>query len=108
MTQPRPSLPPAAEPPIDEAALADLSLPDSSALVRHADGYYWVAPDGRQEFGPFETAQEALDDMNAAGEDDIEPGSTLQEVEQELGLSEWVDSDTGELAEQTWTRLEDH
>jgi len=96
------------EPALEEAALADLSLPDSGALVRHPDGFYWLAPDGRQEFGPFATAQEALDDMNAAGEEGIEPGETLQEAEQELGLSEWVDSDTGELAEQTWTRLEDH
>lgn len=107
-------MPPKAAPPAvldvepDAAALADLSLPDSAALVRHADGYYWVAPDGRQEFGPFATAQEAQDDMNAAGDEVIEPGETLQEAEQELGLADWVDSETGELAEQTSTRLEDH
>lgn len=106
MRSPKPAPPAEAEP--DAAALADLSLPDSAALVRHPDGYYWVAPDGRQEFGPFASAQEALDDMNAAGDEAIEIGETLEEAERELGLAEWVDSETGVLAEQTSTRLEDH
>jgi hypothetical protein len=96
------------EPGFDEASLADSTLPDDGSVVRHPDGYYWLAPDGHQEFGPFATLQEALDDMNAAGDDSIEPGETLQEAEQELGLADWVDADTGELAEQTGTRLEDH
>lgn len=96
------------EPGFDEASLADSTLPDDGSVVRHPDGYYWLAPDGHQEFGPFSTLQEALDDMNAAGDDSIEPGETLQEAEQELGLADWVDADTGELAEQTGTRLEDH
>lgn len=96
------------EPGFDEASLADTSLPDSGSVVRHPDGYYWLAADGHQQFGPFATVQEALDDMNAAGEESIEPGETLQEAEQELGLADWVDADTGELAEGTATRLEDH
>ena len=96
------------EPGFDEASLADTSLPDSGTVVRHPDGYYWLAPDGHQQFGPFASVQEALDDMNAAGDESIEPGETLQEAEQELGLADWVDADTGELAEGTATRLEDH
>lgn len=96
------------EPGFDEASLADASLPDDSSLVRHPDGYYWVAPDGLQEFGPFATAEEALADMNAGSDEAPEPGETLQEAEQELGLADWVDADTGELAEGTGTRLEDH
>lgn len=96
------------EPGFDEASLADTSLPDAGSLVRHPDGYYWVAPDGHQEFGPFTTAEEALADMNAGSDEAPEPGETLQEAEQELGLADWVDADTGELAEGTGTRLEDH
>jgi hypothetical protein len=96
------------EPGFDEASLRDSSLPDDGNVVRHPDGYYWLAADGHQQFGPFSTLQEALEDMHAAGEDSIEPGETLQEAEQELGLTDWVDADTGELAEQTGTRLEDH
>lgn len=106
MMSPKPAFSNTVEP--DGATLADLSLPDAGALLRHADGYYWVAPDGRQEFGPFATAQEALDDMYTAADDSIEPGETLEEAERELGLADWVDADTGELAEGTTTRLEDH
>lgn len=96
------------EPGFDEASLADASLPDDGSLVRHPDGYYWIAPDGHNEFGPFATAAEALADMNAGGDETPEPGETLQEAEQELGLADWVDADTGELAEGTGMRLEDH
>lgn len=96
------------EPGFDEASLADASPPDDGSLVRHPDGYYWIAPDGHQEFGPFATAAEALADMNAGSDEAPEPGETLHEAEQELGLADWVDADTGELAEGTGTRLEDH
>jgi hypothetical protein len=96
------------EPGFDEASLADASLPDAGSVVCHPDGYYWIAPDGHQEFGPFATAEEALADMNAGSDEAPEPGETLQEAEQELGLADWVDADTGELAEGTGTRLEDH
>lgn len=92
----------------DAAAAADMSLPDSGSLVRHPDGYYWLSADGHQQFGPFATQEEALLDMHAAGEDTLEPGETLLEAEQELGLSDWVDPDFGGLAEGTGTRLEDH
>lgn len=96
------------EPGFDEASLADTSLPDQDTIVHHPDGYYWIAPDGHQEFGPFETVEEAVADMNSAADESLEPGETLQEAEQELGLADWVDSDTGGLAEETSTRLEDH
>ncbi len=101
---------PAPAPAIEDTPAADdLSLPDVDALVQHPDGWYWLAPDGKQQFGPFATAEEALADMTAAADDDVvEPGETLQEVEDELGLTGWVDPDTGELAEGTHTRIEDH
>lgn len=95
----------------DEEVVAgdDLSLPWREQLIDHPDGWYWLAPDGKQQFGPFATAEEALADMNSAADDEvIEPGETLQEAEQELGLADWLDPDTGELAEGTQTRIEDH
>lgn len=92
----------------EEARELDLSLPDSGALVRHPDGYYWLSGDGRIEVGPYPTAEAALADMHRAEEEDIEPDETLPEAEQALGLSDWVDPDTGELAEATHTRIEDH
>lgn len=93
----------------EPAALDDLSVPDRDALVQHPDGWYWLAPDGKDQFGPFATAEEALADMTAAADDDVvEPGETLQEAEDELGIADWVDPDTGSLAEGTHTRIEDH
>jgi hypothetical protein len=92
----------------EDSALGDLAPPDNDALVQHPDGYYWLARDGSQQFGPFASAAEALADMNAAAEDALEPGETLEEVEQELGVADWVDPDTGELAEDSRARIEEH
>lgn len=91
-----------------EAFLFDSVPPDSDAVVLHPDGYYWLAEDGRGQFGPFATVRAALADMHASGDDALEPGQTLEEAERDLGLASWVDADTGELAEDTLTRLEDH
>lgn len=68
-------------------------------IILRPDGYYWVAIDGTQEFGPYDTVESALADMQANAEESPEPGETLQEAEGELGLSDWIDPDTGELAE---------
>ncbi len=93
----------------DEVAALDLTLPDSHALVRHPDGFYWLAGDGRLEIGPYATTEEALADLHrSADADDLEPEEILPEAEQALGLADWLDPDTGGLAEGTHTRLEDH
>jgi hypothetical protein len=69
-------------------------------IMVRPDGYYWQAPDGRQEFGPFETVESALADMEAFDdEDEAGPGETLQEAENEIGISDWIDPETGEPAE---------
>lgn len=68
-------------------------------VLKRPDGYYWMAPDGRQEVGPFRTYEEALADMQAASGEAPEPGEDLSEAESELGISEWIDPDTGEPAE---------
>ncbi len=105
--RPLPRLP--ADAAADETAPLDLTPPDSQALVHHPDGYYWLAADGRLEIGPYATAEAALADLHrSADEDDLEPDESLPEAEQALGLADWLDPDTGGLAEGTHTRLEDH
>jgi hypothetical protein len=37
--------------------------------------------------------------MGAVDEETSEPGESLQEAEDEIGIADWVDPDTGELAE---------
>ena len=96
------------EPVEDDTAPADLSVPDAGSLIQHPDGWYWLADHGGQEFGPFDSAADALADMNAAAEENLEPGETLEEAEDELGLAGWVDPETGELAEESHARIEDH
>jgi hypothetical protein len=78
-------------------------------IMHHPDGYYWQTPDGKQEFGPFEDLELALAHMQSAVEEESAgPGETLQEAEDELGVADWVDPDTGELAEgQSTPRLHD-
>jgi hypothetical protein len=40
--------------------------------------------------------------------DEVESDETLEEAEAEIGLSGWVDPDTGDLGESWKPRLEDH
>lgn len=88
--------------PVGAAAVIDetkASLEGVSPIVEHPDGFYWVAPDGRQEFGPFASAAEARADRDFANEESPVPGTSLREAEDEIGISDWIDPDTGELAE---------
>lgn len=96
------------EPPSDDTMAGALAPPDSGTLIQRPDGWYWLAEGSSQQFGPFASAAEAMADLNAAAEGDLEPGETLEEAEEELGMAGWVDPDTGELAEESHTRIEDH
>ena len=93
-----------ATPPAPIEELVDERL---ARVVEHPDGWYWVAPDGHQQFGPFESMEAVLADMDIAdaGPDN---GQTLGETERVLGLADWIDPETGTLAEDTPVRLEDH
>ncbi len=68
-------------------------------VVSHPDGYYWQALDGKQEIGPFDTLAEAMADMDSGDAAGWAPGETLAEAESEIGVSDWVDGDSGALAE---------
>ncbi|MBA3059351.1 MAG: hypothetical protein KJ614_05555 [Gammaproteobacteria bacterium] len=89
----------------DSNADADAEL---ERITARPDGYYWQTPDGRQEFGPFESLELAQADRDASDADDLGPGEMLQEVEQELGIASWIDPETGEPANgQSRPRLEE-
>jgi hypothetical protein len=79
-----------------EAPAADSS---GDQIVERPDGYYWLTSDGKQEFGPFETAEQAQADRDLADEEGPGAAETLQEAEDEIGISDWIDPDTGEPAE---------
>jgi len=68
-------------------------------IVERPDGYYWQAPDGHREFGPFERYALAEADRDAVDEEGLAPGESLREDEHEIGIADWIDPETGEPAE---------
>ena len=81
---------------------------DRARITERPDGFYWREKGGTRENGPFDTLLEAIEDMDYTPDATYEPGETLEEAEEELGLSTWVDPETGELSEEERPRLEDH
>lgn len=71
----------------------------SGEVVDRPDGFYWRSPDGTREGGPFETPELARDDMDVSEVPDQGPIESLQEVEREIGVADWIDPETGEPAE---------
>ncbi len=80
---------------------------DQTRIIERPNGFYWQSTDGGTEYGPFATLLEAVQDMQSAEDGGPEPGETLEEAEAELGLSDWVDPDTGGLAEEERPRIKD-
>ncbi len=80
---------------------------DETRIDERPDGFYWQAKTGGKEFGPFATLLEAVLDMEYRDSAQIEPGETLEEAEAEIGIADWIDSETGEPAEEGVPRLGD-
>lgn len=81
----------------DETLLQDERAP--ARIVERPDGFYWIATDGIGDVGPFETFELAQADRDAAAGESPEPGESLEEAEDEIGMNAWLDTDTGEPAE---------
>lgn len=72
-----------------------------SSVLERPDGFYWIDSETGDEYGPFATLLEAEQDMEYSADSDYEPGETLEEAEDELGISDWIDPDTGIPGEET-------
>jgi hypothetical protein len=81
---------------------------DRTRIIERPDGFYWQSSDGGRESGPFTTLLEAVEDMQYSADSDFEPGESVEQAEAEIGIAEWVDPETGELAEELTPRIEDH
>ena len=81
---------------------------DRARVIERPDGFYWQSKDGGKESGPFATLLEAVEDMQYSADSDYEPGESVEQAEAEIGIADWVDPDTGELAEEQGPRIEDH
>lgn len=73
-----------------------------SRLIERPDGFYWQDESSTKLYGPFPTVMEAKLDMQYCEDSDYEEGETLQEAEDEIGISDWVDPETG-LPAEGWT-----
>ena len=79
---------------------------DTRRIVERPDGFYWHdEKESDRIFGPFPTLLEATQDMEYNAESDYEPGETLEQAEEEIGMSDWIDPETGQPGEASF-RLE--
>jgi|SRR5690349_6290900 hypothetical protein len=77
-------------------------------VIERPDGFYRENAQGEM-VGPYATLAEAEADVLADGAaNDGDGADSLQEAESEVGISEWIDPDTGGPAEDNVPRLEDH
>jgi hypothetical protein len=81
---------------------------DRARVLERPDGFYWRSEDRKREYGPFPTLMSALSDMQETGDDSYEPGESLEEAEDEIGIAAWIDPDTGEPAEESGPRIKDN
>jgi len=88
----------------------EVAEPLQDRVIERPDGFYWESKAKDETHGPFATLAEAEADMlsgGAAAAEDLEPGESLHEAESELGISEWIDPDTGVPAEDSVPRIDD-
>ena len=80
---------------------------DRTRIIERPDGFFWQDKETDEMFGPFATLLETVQDMQYTPDSNYEPGESLAEAEAEVGMSEWIDPETGEPAEES-PRLEEH
>ncbi len=83
---------------------------DHTRILERPDGFYWIDEADSREYGPFATLIEAVEDM-LADDDDAppeNPDDAVRSAGEALGVSDWIDPETGELAEDERTRTDEH
>lgn len=77
-------------------------------VIERPDGFYWQDDADGKIYGPFPTAFAAIDDMqNEDTEGEFEEGESLAEAEAEIGITDWIDPDTGLPAEEVTSHYVD-
>ena len=74
---------------------------DHTRVIERPDGFYWLDSETGEEYGPFPSLLDAVQDMEYNAESDYEPGETLEQAEEEIGISDWIDPETGIPGEET-------
>jgi hypothetical protein len=81
---------------------------EKKRVFERPDGFYWQDLESGKTYGPFTTLLEAENDMRYSADAGIEPGESVEEAEDEIGMSRWVNPETGEPAEEQVPRIEEH
>jgi len=80
---------------------------EQAQVIERPDGFYWQDKLSGKEYGPFPTLLEAQQDMEGQSESGYEEGESLEDAEEEIGISTWIDPETGEPAEGVTPHLSD-
>ncbi|HMM50662.1 MAG: hypothetical protein DWB43_03705 [Lautropia sp.] len=83
---------------------------DHTRIIERPDGFYWQDDVDGREYGPFQTMFEAAADMQLADDEaaDEAGADDLRDAGELLGVPDWVDPDTGQLADDERTRTDEH
>jgi hypothetical protein len=93
-----------AMPPLIPATSSDF---DHTWIVERPDGFYWRDTDENREYGPFATLLDAMNDMQMLDDEALEAGESVEEAEQEIGIADWIDPDTGVPGEDGVPHIDD-
>lgn len=80
---------------------------EQKRVIERPDGYYWQDKFSEELYGPFSTLLKAMQDMQGQDDNDYAEGESLEEAEAEIGISDWIDPETGEPAEGLQPHLSD-
>ncbi len=80
---------------------------DNTRILDRPDGFYWQLKKSDEEFGPFPSLKEAVEDMKYP-EASAEVEESLEEAESQIGIADWIDPETGQPAEESIPHIEDH
>lgn len=80
---------------------------DHVRVIERPDGFYWQDKVTDELCGPFPTLLEAIQDVQDQADVGYQEGASQEEAEAEIGISSWIDPETGELAEDLQLHLSD-
>jgi len=80
---------------------------NNTRVIERPDGFYWQDKITDELCGPFATLLEAMQDMQDQSDPDYEEGESLAEAGADIGMTGWVDPETGDVAEDLQLHLSD-
>ena len=75
--------------------------------LERPDGFYWQNLETEEIYGPFPTLAEAADDMEYHAESQADTKEMVRQAEDEIGIADWIDPETGAPAEDRVPHIED-